>query len=342
MAKQTADDRDRWFKFFPSDYLGDENLRLCSMAAQGLWWRICCLTHQNGGYLLFRGVAPDDQTLARMVASTPAEVRRCLAELRELGVAGQTEDGILYSRRLVRDARRRQVNRLNGKEGGSPLLKGKSVEHTDKPLVGRSDKQSDNRSDNRDANRPDRHTRSQSPETRNQKPDRSPATAFEQFWQAYPNKKGKGAAEKAFARVDVPLEQLLAAIAMQRRSRQWREKDGQFIPHPATWLRQRRWEDEPADAGDLPAATGSHTVWDDVLERLRLRLSNYHFVTWFGASQLVDDDGNTLTIGVPDQHAIDWIQKHHRTDVTEALVECGLADWTVMFVVAPQKKGVLL
>ena len=28
------------------------------------------------------------------------------------------------------------------------------------------------------------------------------------------------------------------------RSDQWRKHDGQFIPYPATWLRQERWDDE--------------------------------------------------------------------------------------------------
>ena len=34
------------------------------------------------------------------------------------------------------------------------------------------------------------------------------------------------------------------AISAQKRSRQWTENNGQYIPNPATWLNQRRWEDE--------------------------------------------------------------------------------------------------
>ena len=67
---------------------------------------------------------------------------------------------------------------------------------------------------------------------------------FEAFWAAYPKKINKPGAQRAFAKVDVPLETLLKAIETQRRSRQWTEAGGQYIPYPATWLNQRRWEDE--------------------------------------------------------------------------------------------------
>lgn len=70
---------------------------------------------------------------------------------------------------------------------------------------------------------------------------------FERFWKAYPRKVGKPAAEKVFLGIN-PDEQaltvILNAIAQQKTSRQWQEDEGRYIPHPTTWLRQRRWEDE--------------------------------------------------------------------------------------------------
>jgi len=41
-------------------------------------------------------------------------------------------------------------------------------------------------------------------------------------------------------------------VNAQKATEQWRKDNGQFIPHPQTWLNQRRWEDdvEPAEAGD--------------------------------------------------------------------------------------------
>jgi len=77
----------------------------------------------------------------------------------------------------------------------------------------------------------------------------APDESFTTFWQAYPNKKGKGAAEKAWkkAKINGELETVLKAIEVQKRSAQWSRDGGQFIPHPSTWLNERRWEDEVAD-----------------------------------------------------------------------------------------------
>lgn len=74
--------------------------------------------------------------------------------------------------------------------------------------------------------------------------------AFDRFWAAYPLKQGKGAARKAFqkARKKAPLETMLSAIEHQKQSAQWRRDGGQYIPQPATWLNQERWDDE-LDAG---------------------------------------------------------------------------------------------
>jgi hypothetical protein len=64
---------------------------------------------------------------------------------------------------------------------------------------------------------------------------------FVRFWEVYPRKTGKGAAEKSWAKA-VRLAQPETIINAARDFR-WPD-DLQFVPHPATWLNQRRWEDE--------------------------------------------------------------------------------------------------
>ena len=68
--------------------------------------------------------------------------------------------------------------------------------------------------------------------------------AFDSFWNAYPKKVGKEAARKAFAKVKVDTSVLIRAIEQQKNSAQWTKDGGQYIPNPATWLNQGRWEDE--------------------------------------------------------------------------------------------------
>lgn len=69
---------------------------------------------------------------------------------------------------------------------------------------------------------------------------------FETFWKSYPRKVGKGAARKLFFRLrcDKYLDTILEAIEEQRKCEQWNDSGGRFIPHPATWLNQERWDDE--------------------------------------------------------------------------------------------------
>jgi hypothetical protein len=55
---------------------------------------------------------------------------------------------------------------------------------------------------------------------------------------------GKKTAMKSFSKVNVPLETILTALEQHKKSDQWRKDNGQFIPHPATWLNNERWADE--------------------------------------------------------------------------------------------------
>lgn len=89
--------------------------------------------------------------------------------------------------------------------------------------------------------------------TNNQEPIVNPLppeaqTKFDRFWLAYPKRVGKGAAEKAFAKANINghFEDVLVALERQKLSDQWQKDNGQFIPNPATWLNQKRWEDEVA------------------------------------------------------------------------------------------------
>ena len=79
-------------------------------------------------------------------------------------------------------------------------------------------------------------------------PSMTPALSdqmFERFWQAYPRKVSKSAAQKAFTKLKVTqtlLDKMLVQIERAKQTKQW--QDPQYIPHPATWLNGRRWEDE--------------------------------------------------------------------------------------------------
>ena len=73
---------------------------------------------------------------------------------------------------------------------------------------------------------------------------------FELFWCRYPNKKSKAAAEKAWGKLKVDEElfaEIRTALEYQKKTPQWKQEGGKYIPHASTWLNGRRWEDEIED-----------------------------------------------------------------------------------------------
>ncbi len=72
-------------------------------------------------------------------------------------------------------------------------------------------------------------------------------SGFASFWSAYPKKKAKDDAKKAFDKRKPDkalLDLMLSAIAAQSKSDDWLKDGGKFIPYPATWLDDGRWQDE--------------------------------------------------------------------------------------------------
>lgn len=76
---------------------------------------------------------------------------------------------------------------------------------------------------------------------------------FDEFWSIYPEKVGKGAARKAFplALSKAPLETLIAGVHRYIANK---PADRNYC-HPATWLNEERWDDQPAAI--VPQARGS-------------------------------------------------------------------------------------
>jgi hypothetical protein len=74
---------------------------------------------------------------------------------------------------------------------------------------------------------------------------------FKSFWIAYPRKKSKGQAEKAWRKLrppDAMQAGILQALERAKRSEDWKKDNGKFIPYPATWLNAKGWEDEDISA----------------------------------------------------------------------------------------------
>jgi hypothetical protein len=111
-------------KFFWSDWRADPNLRACSAGARGLWMEMLCIAaaHQPPGYVAVNGMPCDEEMIARLAGIPISEVRLLLPEIETNGVSSRDRRGWIYSRRMIRDAKRRDKAQIDGKKGGNPNL----------------------------------------------------------------------------------------------------------------------------------------------------------------------------------------------------------------------------
>lgn len=71
------------------------------------------------------------------------------------------------------------------------------------------------------------------------------SSEFVEFWKAYPRKTGKIDAYNSWKKRNPPIAKCLSTLEWQIKSDQWVKEGGQYIPLPATWINQGRWEDVP-------------------------------------------------------------------------------------------------
>jgi hypothetical protein len=99
----------------------------------------------------------------------------------------------------------------------------------------------------------------------------APEDGFEEFWQGYPLKVGKGAARRAWAKAITKAspEKIIAAVRRYAvcetaRMTAGDNPDFRYTAHPATWLNAERWDDEatPAVTTSKPSPQGGRSIMD--------------------------------------------------------------------------------
>lgn len=75
------------------------------------------------------------------------------------------------------------------------------------------------------------------------KTNKTNMSEFDEFWTNYPNKSAKKKAIESWVKNKPELEKVLKALAWQKAM--WAKDQNKFVPMPATYINQARWEDEP-------------------------------------------------------------------------------------------------
>ena len=170
-----------------------------------------------------------------------------------------------------------ETNRKNGLKGGRPPKPKESQETErffEKPK--KPDTDTDNDTDTDTDNDTDTETiKTLSPPAAVDAPKKDLQTErFDEFWKLYPRKVGKAAALKSWKKIKPTaelFERILTAVEAAKNSQQWQKDGGQYIPHPATWLNQGRWDDELTPAVNASRSTrgaGGKVDTIAVLERI--------------------------------------------------------------------------
>lgn len=100
-----------WLKFYPTDWRGDQALRICSIEARGLWIEMLCIMHSSDpyGHLLVNGQPVTDTQIAALTGIDMNTVSRLKTELENAGVYSTNGKGVIYSRRMTRDHKKAKL-----------------------------------------------------------------------------------------------------------------------------------------------------------------------------------------------------------------------------------------
>lgn len=263
----------KWGKFFWSDWSNDPKLKLCSLAARGLWMQMLCIASESEptGFVAIGKIPLGAAEISRIAGADKSEVETLIAELERNGVFSRTARGTIFSRRMVSDEKKARIARENGKNGGNPSLRNKrDFSASDKPLPTTPLVKPESRSQNpeieanpkgltrlkhsTDPQRADRRSVEPelpigpkapvSPQPRKARGADSEPEGFAGFYDAYGYKVGRKDAARAWAAVIKKTSPavIMAAVAPFQAA----NPDRRYWPHPATWLNGARWADEHA------------------------------------------------------------------------------------------------
>ena len=205
------------------------------------------ITHN--GNLRFSESIPYNDTMLATITNTNIDIVRSAVKLfSELKLMEMMDDGTFYMSEINKmigsetewaDKKRLYREKQLLLEGSETTVKGQKKTLSDK-------------------------SKSKSKSKSNKKIKDLCANNFSLFWDAYPKKRNKGDAEKAWEKLklDKPLYRaIMDKLEESKMSHDWIKDKGQYIPYPASWLNAKGWQDELP--GEQPAQTNAMEITDE-------------------------------------------------------------------------------
>ena len=93
---------------------------------------------------------------------------------------------------------------------------------------------------------------------------------FLNFWDKYPNKVNQSDALAAWNDIhgDQCATQIIAGLERWNNSLEWEKDNGRYIPRPAKWLREQRWQEYPKEKIPMGATGQLGTAELEAIQRL--------------------------------------------------------------------------
>ena len=246
----------KWIKIV-TDIFDDEKIMLIEAMPEAdsiivVWFKILCMAgkQNNGGVLMLNSRMPyTDEMLATIFRRSLPVVRLALGVFEQLEMIEIISGAVTipnWGKHQNIEGMQARRNYMAGymrdyREKQKLLAESTDSKHLHKPNVSDADKERDIEVD--------------IDKSKSNIADK-PRDDFDVFWKAYPRKTAKEDARKAYAvlmkKKDAPtIDRLIESIEAHKRSEAWKKDDGQFIPHPATYIRQGRYDDEIKTQGGV-------------------------------------------------------------------------------------------
>src|ERR1700741_3252554 len=111
-------------QFYPGDWRKDIKVQSLSFHDRGIWFELLCLMHESEerGKLVINGKPMPEKMIAQMIGCEYKTFAKSLKKLLQSSVIYQTNAGILYNKRMVKDTEIMAKKRASGQLGGNPVL----------------------------------------------------------------------------------------------------------------------------------------------------------------------------------------------------------------------------
>lgn len=229
------------FQFYPGDWKRDAGVQSLSFEERGVWFEMMLLMFESAerGKLVFGSGTPmPEDAVARSLGLDRQRYVQILRKLLDYGVASKDEKtGIIFCRRMVRDAELSKKRAECGKLGGNPNL-----------LNQNSSKREAKSNQNGKQNPTPSSSSSISLKKENNKKEKNLEDAAERIWQAYPKKDGKLEGIKAILK---RLHEGLSEDYLLARVKAYcvccAGKDKSYVKNAQGWFNQARYLDASLD-----------------------------------------------------------------------------------------------